>query len=399
MFVAQAHSFTQQARLAITLAWVAGYTNIITLITCGTVTSHVTGTASSLGHQLIEGSWPLAGFSLFLLLSFVVGAMISGLCTEAGRRGGWRSIYVLPIAAEAALLAVFAIGLEVQDQGSRQAGLALYGLTGVASLAMGLQNATITRISSGVVRTTHITGVLTDLGLETVQFLLWAFDRGRNSPPRSARSLLRSINAHPTARRLALLASIVGGFSLGAALGAFAHDRIERWAMFPPVMFLAWIIYRDLRIPIAEIEASDLGGAGGLDLPATLSVFHVRKEKGRAREAHRMPNLLAWADRLPETIRVVVLDLGGKSTFDGNAVMELRAALTRFKSQGRRLVISGLGGEQFQQVRRWGAGEFLDPTNFCPDLELAIARALTLVEAAETANGEPHLSSAATVGA
>jgi len=33
MFVAQAHSFVQQARLAITLAWVAGYTNIIALLT------------------------------------------------------------------------------------------------------------------------------------------------------------------------------------------------------------------------------------------------------------------------------------------------------------------------------------------------------------------------------
>ena len=32
MFVAQAHSFVQQARLAITLAWVAGYTNIITIL-------------------------------------------------------------------------------------------------------------------------------------------------------------------------------------------------------------------------------------------------------------------------------------------------------------------------------------------------------------------------------
>lgn len=381
MFVTQAHSFTQQARLAITLAWVAGYTNIITIITCGTVTSHISGTASNLGHYLVESSWSLAGYSLFLLLTFVFGAMISGISTELGRRRGWESIYVLPIAVETVLLAAFAVGLELYDHGARQAGLPLYLLTGAASMAMGLQNATITRISSGVVRTTHLTGVLTDLGLETVQFFLWGVDRHRNSPPFPTQALLRSARVHPTARRLALLASIVGSFSLGAGLGAVAHDHVERWAMFAPVAFLIWIIYRDIRTPIAEIEPSGLvGGKDGLQLPTALAVFHVRKEKDRLGEPHRMPNLLAWADRLPAPVRVVVLDLGEKTTFDGNAVLELRALLSRFAAQGRRLVIAGLSGESFHRMRRWGADEFLDPTNFCPDLELAIARAMVLIE-------------------
>jgi uncharacterized membrane protein YoaK (UPF0700 family) len=386
MFVTQAHSFTQQARLAITLAWVAGYTNILTIITCGTVTSHVSGTASNLGHHVMEGSWSLAGYALFLLLTFVCGAMLSGICTEVGRRAGWESIYVLPIAVETVLLATFALGLELCDHGARQAGIPQYFLTGTASLAMGLQNATITRISSGDVRTTHLTGVLTDLGLETVQFVLWGMDRRRNSPPLSARALLRSARAHPTARRLALLASVVGSFVLGAALGTVAHDHIERWAMFAPVVFLIWIVYRDVRTPIAEVQPSGLiGGENGLQLPAALAVFHVRKEKGRLEEAHRMPNLLAWADRLPSSVRVVVLDLGEKTTFDGNAVMELRALVTRFTAQGRRLVIAGLSGESCSRIRRWGSSEFLDPSNFCPDLELAIARAMTVVgyEAAE----------------
>jgi uncharacterized membrane protein YoaK (UPF0700 family) len=388
MFVAQAHSFTHQARLATTLAWVAGYTNIITLITCGTVTSHVTGTASGLGHHLIEGSWPLAAFAAFLLLSFVTGAMVSGLCTEGGKRAGWSSIYVLPIAVEAALLAVFAVGLELHGRAATPHGAALYWLTGIPSMAMGLQNATITRISAGVVRTTHVTGVLTDLGLETVQLILWARDRDRNSPPRPIRSLLRGVQAHPTARRLALLGAILGSFSLGAALGTLAHDRIERWAMFPPVVFLAWIVYRDIRIPIAEIETSDaLAGPGGMDLPPGLGIYHLRKESRRQHRAHRMPNLLAWADRLPVSVRVIVLDLGGRSSFDGNAVMELRAALAHCRAQERRLVISGLGGEQFLQMRRAGAGDFLDPTNFCPDLELAIARALTLLDPASAPAG------------
>src|SRR3954452_1591078 len=115
MFVSQAHSFQQQARLAVTLAWVAGYTNILTVLTCGTVTSHVSGTSSILGRDLSEGSWEKAGFAALLLVTFCAGAAISGFCTELGRRRRWESIYVLPIAVEAFLLALFALSVEIHN--------------------------------------------------------------------------------------------------------------------------------------------------------------------------------------------------------------------------------------------------------------------------------------------
>src|SRR3954468_19634408 len=167
MFVSQAHSFKQQARLAITLAWVAGYTNIVAVLTCGTVISHASGTTSNLGHHIGTGEWHVAGYAFFLITTFFLGAAVSGFFTELGRRRGWESIYVLPMVAETVLLAIFAVGIEFN--GGAQSGVTFLWMTAAASLAMGLQNATITRISNGVVRTTHVTGVLTDLGLETVQ--------------------------------------------------------------------------------------------------------------------------------------------------------------------------------------------------------------------------------------
>ena len=63
MFVAQAHSFQQQARLAITLAWVAGYTNVVGLIECGVAVSHVSGTASGVGRDAANMEWKLAAFA------------------------------------------------------------------------------------------------------------------------------------------------------------------------------------------------------------------------------------------------------------------------------------------------------------------------------------------------
>lgn len=385
MFVSQAHSFTQQARLAITLAWVAGYTNIVSILACGTATSHVSGTVSQWGRDLMDARWAAAGFMTFLLITFLTGAALSGLCTETGRRRGWESMYVLPVAIQAALLAAFALGVEVHEAREFSPGPTLYLMVGLASLAMGLQNATITRISGGVVRTTHMTGVFTDLGLEGVQFLYWLRDRRKDSPPLPPRSLVRSMRAHPTARRLALLGSVAGSFALGAGLGALAHEKVTHWSMFPPVLFLLWIILQDLRTPICEIEPSVLvkgedGKGDGMDIPAALAVYHLRKDKDRQGKVHRLPDLLRWCERLPAHKRVVVLDLGDVTELDDNAALELRALVQLSRARGRELVISGMNGAQYHAMVQAGAGDVLDPTIVCPDLELAIARGLMFLD-------------------
>lgn len=382
MFVSQAHSFTQQARLAITLAWVAGYTNILTILTCGTVTSHVSGTVSQWGRDWAEGRWSLTIFTSFLLASFLGGAMLSAICTESGRRRGWESIYLLPIAIEAIMLAGVAVVINFHDGREITSQSALYALTGLASLAMGLQNATITRISGGVVRTTHMTGVFTDLGLETVQFLYWISDRKKDSPPLPPRALIHSVRIHPTGRRLGLLVSIVGSFALGGGLGALAHDKFPHIAMYFPVLFLVSIVYQDARTPICEIEPSDLVGSdGGIELPEAIAVFHLRKDRDRTGKVHRLPNLLQWCERLPPEKRIVILDLAEVTLLDSNAALELKALMQQSAGRGRRLVIAGINGEQYHQMRQAGAGGTLDPSNVCPDLELAIARGLTMLDA------------------
>ncbi len=383
MFVVQAHSFQQQSRLAITLAWVAGFTNIVALLICGHVTSHVSGTTSDLGRFVARGQWEGASFMLFLLAAFVCGALLSGVLTELGRRRSWESIYVAPMAVEAMLLAVFAVGVEFHDQqvGTPPGlpGWTTYLLAGVAAAAMGVQNATITRISSGVVRTTHVTGVLTDLGLEAGQFFFHLRDRLRGD-----RSPVEKTGPH-SATRIALLASILMSFALGACLGTLAHAWWPRYAMFPPVLFLLWVVYQDLAHPIAEIEPSSLVSED-LGLDDRLAVFQLVRESkhrgtapGRA-PIHRMPNLLAWSERLPPSARIVILDLGGVTHIDRNSAMELRAVMQQMTRGGRRLILAGLAPAHVRQLRDSGLGELLRPENTCPDVELAVAQGMNGLE-------------------
>lgn len=375
MLSSKAHTLAQQARLAITLAWVAGYTNVITILTCGTVTSHVSGTLSQWGRILFHGQW--AGFATFLLTMFLAGAFISGLCTETGRRRGWESIYVLPMAIQAVLLTAFAIGVELHKVDEIEVGKGLYLMTGLASLAMGLQNATITRISNGVVRTTHMTGVFTDLGLESAQHVFRLLDRRKSAPEAS----LQATSAMSDARRLLLLLSVAGSFAVGAGLGAIAYERMPRWAMIPPVLFLIWIVYRDVRIPICEIEPMrKLKANYGTALPDSMAVFHLRKDRTRRGDVHRLPDLLSWCDRLPPSHRVVVLDLQAATALEANDALELSALIRQSASRGRRIIIAGLSREQYLDMCADNAVDAPETEHFCPDLDLAIARGMAMLD-------------------
>ena len=387
MFVAQAHSFVQQARLAITLAWVAGYTNIITFLVCGSVTSHVSGTTSNLGRDVVEGlrgtpgSWTLAGFATFLLATFLGGAFLSGITTELGRRRAWDSIYVLPMALQALFLTLFMLTLRLAHINEPPASGMVWA-SGIASFAMGLQNATITRISSGVVRTTHVTGVLTDLGIELAHLCLWVRDRDLSRVDPTLRARVAHTLSQPVIRRVALLASILGSFALGAGLGTVAFDYARPYAMVPPVAFLLWIVLMDALRPIAAIEPSDLVANGAAhDLPPEIRVFHFRRnDPRRPARIHSLPNLCRWADRLDPAARVVILDLSDVTQLDGDAAFELRSLVATFRAQDRHLVLAGVSHEQYDQLRRAGAGEMLEPMSACPDFELAIARGLSLLD-------------------
>jgi len=376
MLSSKAHSFPQQARLAITLAWVAGYTNVITILTCGTVTSHVSGTLSQWGRGLFEGQWDVARFTSFLIAMFLAGAFISGLFTEFGRRRDWESIYVLPMALEALLLTAFAIAVELHDVRGIESGARLYVMTGLASLAMGLQNATITRISNGVVRTTHMTGVFTDLALESAQLSFKLADRRRGMEP-GAPEATQSV---PDGRRLMLLVSVAGSFAFGAGLAALGYERMPRWAMIPPVLFLLWIIYRDVRIPICEIEPMRKPRARcGTALPESMAVFHLRPDRDREGDLHRLPDLLTWCDRLPPTQRVVVLDLQAATTLTANDALELSALIRQSAGRGRCIVIAGMTREQYLQLTDdWNDAP--DEKHFGANLDQAIARGLAILD-------------------
>ena len=386
MLSARAYSFRQKSRLAISLSWVAGFTNVVLFTHCGGLfVSHVTGTTTQLGEAIAQRRQERVLLFGGLWLSFLCGAIASALMTESARRRGSPSKYVLPLAIEALLLTGVALWLEANAESAALVGFAGRLAAYLAAFAMGIQNATITKISGAVVRTTHLTGVTTDLGLEGVQYLLWVRDKltGRGWP-RVAR-MIRVSRRHPELLRVLLLASILGSFLFGATAGLLLYLRWGPVVLTLPVAFLLWMIYVDWRRPIADVREIDLLADHELKLhgivkallPPDLGIWRVFCNRNG--KMHRAPDFEHWVDRMPGRWRVIILSLSPLLHFDDNALMGLAASARGLREHGRRLVLAGVTPPQYQSIRNSPAGDVIEAENLSPDLEFAIARAIELL--------------------
>jgi uncharacterized membrane protein YoaK (UPF0700 family) len=154
------------------LTFAAGCVNATAALVCGRYVTHVTGTVTRLGMELIS-VWIVLDL-LIVLLSFILGAMTSGLLINGRARCGRRPLYSLPLIGVAVVVAVVAAAGQAGwfgvfggaiDQTSDFVFLSLL------SFAMGLQNGAVATSTGLLVRTTHLTGPATDLGLHLAELL------------------------------------------------------------------------------------------------------------------------------------------------------------------------------------------------------------------------------------
>ena len=118
-----------------------------------------------MADNLSLGSLPLVLRGMAAVLSFLLGAFVTTLCIRWARAHSLESEYALPLLAEAALLMVFGL------TGRKFIGNRVMGTMMLLCFTMGLQNAIITKISHAEIRTTHVTGIVTDIGIELGKLL------------------------------------------------------------------------------------------------------------------------------------------------------------------------------------------------------------------------------------
>jgi len=157
--------------LGLLLALNAGAVNAGGYIVLQRYTSHMTGFASQVPDGLVLGDFPMVVASAAAIVSFTVGAAATAILVNFSRRARARSIYALPLLLEAALLLPF--GVLGTATLSWQTPFAAPATVLLLCFMMGLQNAIGSKTSAGSVRTTHMTGNITDFGMELGKMLYW----------------------------------------------------------------------------------------------------------------------------------------------------------------------------------------------------------------------------------
>lgn len=153
-------------RLASVLAAVAGGLNAAAFHAVGFFSANMTGNVSTLSSLIALGQWMHGLAYLAIVLTFVLGATISTLVIDAGLRRAITTIYARVVVAEGLLLIVLGVAEMRLDQ---EHGVPLLILA--LSFLMGLQNAIVTHISDARIRTTHVSGMATDIGIEIAELV------------------------------------------------------------------------------------------------------------------------------------------------------------------------------------------------------------------------------------
>lgn len=175
------------------LALIAGFVNAVAVLATHEAATHLTGVTTAATAAVALGNWPVAAILGVVALAFVIGAIMSGALLRAPRWHSMRHISV-PFFLEAASLVAGGLLLD----GHPTTGVAL------CAFAVGLQNGTSTITTGALIRTSHVTGMLTDLAV----------------------SLGQALRGKPWDRRRASVCGIVfGGFVVGAFAGAWGFNR------------------------------------------------------------------------------------------------------------------------------------------------------------------------------
>lgn len=214
-------STTANRHLGFTLAFVAGAINAGGFLAVQQYTSHMTGIVSAMADHIVLGAYDLALGGAGGLLSFLAGAACSAVMVNYSRRRRMHSEYAYPLLLEAFLLLCFGI------LGARLAeikGLFVPATVMLLCFMMGLQNAVITKLSKAEIRTTHLTGVITDIGIELGKLCYV------NAPGQPKVMADRG--------RLKVLALLTACFFLGGVSGALGFTHVGYLSTVPLALIL-----------------------------------------------------------------------------------------------------------------------------------------------------------------
>ncbi len=196
-------------------------------LACHRFVSHVTGFATFFGYEINQTSGNEAIGMLAVPLFFLFGVMISGFLVDLRLQLHKKPRYYMSFGIIFILTLIVFVGGLLGEFGKFGEPLALtrdYVLLGLLCLICGIQNGTITTVSRSVVRTTHLTGITTDLGIGLVRQI--------------HRDLFhdKTVFTPDDERANVMRLGIIAFFIFGSVVSGFAFIHFQFWGFIIPVL-------------------------------------------------------------------------------------------------------------------------------------------------------------------
>lgn len=228
----KSRTFKHNLYLAIILSLVAGVVNIAGVLSVSVLTTNVTGHFAYFAEHFFKGNYQVALMFLAYILCFLLGAFTSNFLIEIANTRKPKLAHAAPMLIEISILtACTFITTHTALAGNAVACLLLF--------AMGLQNALVTQVSQNIVRTTHLTGLFTDLGIELSQLFFYKKLEER----------------YRLGKSIGLRFAIIFSFFAGCLAGGFLYQYFQvRALLFAVAMLLAALYYNNMRYYIYTLQ-------------------------------------------------------------------------------------------------------------------------------------------------
>ena len=207
---------------ACVLTMAAGYLNAVAVLEADSTATHASGSTTKFARDLVKGNWDDMVSNVVIIFPFVIGATVSGVGVGSdkfvmGHRYGVFLVFIGLLFATGTVL--------LRETGYTNLGIAFW------AGASGMQNAMCTSFSGAVIRTTHVTGMVTDIGNVMGHWIRkQVFGPGDNAPD---------------TWKLRVLFPQYISFFLGGIFGTLAQDAmgIDSGFIVSGLMVLLGVIY------------------------------------------------------------------------------------------------------------------------------------------------------------
>jgi len=222
-------NLSHNKNIASLLSFVAGIVNVCGFLSVQRLTTNVTGHFAFFVDEVFKLHFTESFVYFLYILFFFLGSFFSSLLVEIISRRNERLIYVIPTIIESLILVTVALlGHNLISNSSDVIAFSLL-------FAMGLQNSLVTRISNAVVRTTHLTGLFTDLGIELSQMFFY------KSKEQQSKLILT----------IKLRLRIIAYFFIGGIIGGVFYSYLELLVLLiPATLLIIGLLYDTIKFKV-----------------------------------------------------------------------------------------------------------------------------------------------------